>query len=287
MGNHFKVGRVRRARNIWLAVAAFVLVSALAVGGWIVSLQHRSYDVIAVLGQSNAAGAGKGADPFGKDAWDASVYQLGAFGPTSGVVLPGADPLMHPDPDFRAIGFGTTFAKRYAADSGKDVLLVPVAAKSTGFTENHGLSWDTAYAGSGTSLYKLAVQQIRSALDANEGNRLAGILWLQGESDTSHMSGDEYKAHLTALVKGLRAEFGDVPFLAGQMSQNWIAENPAQREPINKVHQSLPSTLPNAVFVPGPSGLHNQGDPIHYSAEGQRELGKRFWEAFRNIRSGD
>lgn len=284
MGNHFKARPIRRVRNIWLAVAAFVLVAALALGGWVMSLQHRTYDVIAVLGQSNAAGAGKGAEPFGKDAWDSSVYQIGAFGPTSGVVLPGGDPLMHPDPDFRAIGFGTTFAKAYAADTGRDVLLVPVAAKSTGFTEGRGYSWDTDYAGDGTSLYRLAQQQIRAALNTNEGSRLAGVLWLQGESDTSHLSGDEYEANLTDLIEGLRAEFGDVPFLAGQMSPDWIAENPETRGPINGVHSSLPATLPHAAFVPGPSGLTNTGDSIHYSAEGQRELGRRFWQAYKDLR---
>ncbi|MFI8565500.1 sialate O-acetylesterase [Rhodococcus sp. NPDC078407] len=241
------------------------------------------YLVVAVLGQSNAHGAGRGLDRSGLDAPHPRVHQWAASGRSKNSIVAGSNPLFHEVPS-KAVGFGPTLAAHLADTTGKPVLLVPYARGDSGFARIHGISWDPADTGARVNLFWNAMQRIRTGLATKAGNELAAVLWHQGESDVPLLTGPVYAEKLDSLIDALRAEFGDVPFVLGQMVPDEIESGEPNYAVIDAVHAETPHRRPNVVYVPGPRGLYNsETEKIHYSGEGQRELGHRMWNAFAGM----
>jgi hypothetical protein len=240
------------------------------------------YDVVAVLGQSNALGWGAGDDEPGALVPDPRIWQWPGSGPATDSVVPAVDPLVGP---FTAAGVGPvmSFARAYVADHDREVLIVQAAVGGTAFEPAEGMTWDPDVHGAVRNLYDEAVAQVRGALAEGEGNRLVAVLWVQGESDAGRISPEEYTDELVGLVEQLRRDVGPAPFVVGQMVPEWIAADPA-RLAIDAVHRQLPFRVPDTVFVPGPTGMTNgPEDAIHYDARGQREQGRRMYAAWLTV----
>lgn len=205
-------------------------------------------------------------------------------GPDRDTVAPAADPLVGP---FVAVGVGPamSFAREYVAEQDREVLIVQTAVNGTGFAPSQGMSWDPDADGSVRNLYVEAVDQVRGALAEGAGNRLVAILWVQGESDVGRLTEQEYADELDAMIALLRADLGPAPFVVGQMTPEWIGDDPA-RQAIDAVHRGTPARVPNSVFVAGPTGATNgAADLIHYDALGQREQGRRMYAAWARLSS--
>src|SRR4051812_36045861 len=130
------------------------------------------YDVVVLAGQSNMVGYHGPIDPK-LDASDPRIFQWGRD-----AMSVATEPLQHPGQTTGTIGLGLTFAKNYAnqrLQSGRGVLLVPVAAPGTGFSTE---CWNP-----GNTCYETAVRRTTDALASNPNNRVVGFLWLQGEAD--------------------------------------------------------------------------------------------------------
>lgn len=250
------------------------------------------YDIWAVLGQSNTS-SGNGIDVTYIDTPDPRIDQ---FANTSNVtysrqVVKAVDPLMHQQ-GMSGVGFAMTFAKNYlgAVPPNRRVLLVPCGRGSTGFLPSAGYTWDPADTTTATNLYNLAVQQITAALAAAGPNaRLVGVLWHQGEGDSaSTTEANAYAGHLDALIDGLRATFGaNMLFVLGQMSIDRMNEHVAMLGAasgypiVNAAHIDTPRRKVRTGFAYGPVGLYNaENEKIHYSAAGQRILGRRYFDAY-------
>ncbi|OZE02539.1 sialate O-acetylesterase [Rhodococcus sp. 05-2255-3B1] len=241
------------------------------------------YLVVAVLGQSNAHGAGVGLDGAGLDAPHPRVHQWAGSGRSKNTIVAGSNPLFHEVPS-KAVGFGPTFAAHLADATGRPVLLVPYARGDSGFARIHGISWDPADTGARVNLFWDALQRIRTGLATKPGNELAAVLWHQGESDVPLLTAPVYAEKLDSLIDTLRGEFGDVPFVVGQMVPDEIESGEANYAAIDAVHADSPRRKAKVAYVPGPRGLYNsETEKIHYNGEGQRELGRRMWEAFADI----
>ncbi|SDU61225.1 sialate O-acetylesterase [Gordonia westfalica] len=268
-----------RAQRI---IRAKDMVKRLLAAGTVVEPADR-YSVVAVLGQSNAHGAGMsgvGALPVQPDR---RVHQWPGCGRRRGRILQAEDPLLHEIPGAGA-GFATTFGSLLADHTGEAVLLVPSARGDTSFHQKNGYSWDPANRTARVNLYDLAVRQIGNALAAaGSGSRLAAILWHQGESDVPLTPPDVYRDRLDALIIGLRDNFGEVPFILGQMVPEEIATGHPKYPDIAAVHATTPDRHSACAHVPGPDGMHNPGETIHYNSAGQRELGRAMFEAYRDL----
>jgi len=197
-------------------------------------------------------------------------------------VVAASDPLLHQQ-KATGVGFGMTFAKLHAGATGRPVLLVPVARGSSGFHPADGFTWDRHDISGAFNLYDFAGDQLAAALATHPENRLAGILWHQGENDARNPDG--YAAKLDALIAGLRARFGMAPFILGQMSPDRMAEV-AEEVPgyrvVDAVHRDTPNRHPAVSFVEAPAGMFNsETEKIHFNAAGQRELGRRYYEEYR------
>lgn len=250
-----------------------------------VEVFDEPYLVVAVLGQSNAHGAGVGLDRDGLDAPHPRVHQWAASGRSKNTVVAGSSPLFHEVPS-KAVGFGPTFAGLLADATGRPVLLVPYARGDSGFARIHGISWDPSDTGARVNLFRDAMTRIRSGLNIVPGNELAAVLWHQGESDVPLLTGPAYAEKLDLLIDSVRAEFGDVPFVLGQMVPEEIEGGHPNYPVIDAVHADTPRRRGSVAYVPGPRSLYNSAtEKIHYNAAGQRELGRRMWDAFAGMRS--
>ena len=54
---------------------------------------------------------------------------------------------------------------------------------------------------------------------------------------------------------------------------------------IDAVHAGTPARKPRTAYVEGPRDSYNVNEMIHYDAVGQRDLGRRMWEAYQCLRT--
>jgi hypothetical protein len=151
---------------------------------------------------------------------------------------------------------GYAFAQEMIATSNKQIGLVVNAKGGTSIN-----LWVP-----GSDFYNDAVSRVKEAM--KHGN-LKGILWHQGESDTSRHK--TYMAILTNLILSLRKDLDipDLPFVAGQ-----LAIDKPHRLKFSKMMLELPQKLPNTAIVKT-EGTKTM-DGTHFDAASQRLLGERY-----------
>jgi hypothetical protein len=251
--------------------------------GIAVQRPEEPYLIVPILGQSNAYGMGVGLDPAGLDRPHPLVHQWAMSGPSKGTVVAGVDPLFHEVPG-KGVGFGVTFAKHLADETGRAVLLIPGARGDTAFSPKNGYTWDVDNTTTRTNLYHRAISAIDAAIAAYPGSTVAVALWHQGESDVPLMAASVYQKKLDRLIDDIRARYGqDLPFLLGQMVPEEMQQSHKDYSAINAVHIDTPNRRPRAAFIDGPVGHINGGEDRHYNAEGLRELGRLMWMSYREM----
>lgn len=116
--------------------------------------------------------------------------------------------------------------------------------------------------------------------------RLKAILWLQGESDAQEEKHGDYEAKLLSLVKRYRADLKDpeLPFLACTIG-SFVNKGPFLfgRE-INENLLGLPRHHPKTVCIDARDLKDGHiGDQMHYDLPSQKEIGRRYAEAYLNM----
>jgi hypothetical protein len=246
---------------------------------------EQPYLVVPVLGQSNAFGMGLPLDLSGADQPHPRVHQWAMCGPSKGTAVLAADPLLHEIPA-RGVGFGMTFAKALADETGRTVLLVPAARGDTSFAPKNGYTWDPADTHTRVNLYRNAVRAIDDALARYPGSQVVAVLWHQGETDVPLTSGSDYQIKLDGLICDLRSRYGaNIPVLLGQMGPEEMERSSKDYSAINAVHADTPARVPRTAFIEGPRAAYNSETDRHYNAEGQRALGSAMWSAYREVAS--
>ena len=193
--------------------------------------------------------------------------------------VPAIDPLHFDKPKVAGVGIGRTFALDYAADHpGVTVGLIPCAAGGSPIA-----AWEPGGYHDQTNghPYDDALQRVRIALKVGT---LKGILWHQGESDSTPVRSVVYEEKLHAMINRLRESFEspDVPFLAGQLGQ--FADKPwnDSRKLVDGVHRSLPQKIGHCGFVES-DGLGHRGDQTHFDSAALREFGHRYYRVFETM----
>lgn len=241
-------------------------------------------DLVLIVGQSNAQGAGV---PFDA-ALDAGVEGLDQFagsGAVKDTILPAVESLYHYTKWVVAgggaprVGPGMEFGRQLWLNqpANRRVLLVPAAQGSTSITGDSNYSWDPDNTTAATNLFDYACDQLSKALATHPRNRVVAILWHQGESDaTAGATETWYRDKLIQIIEGFREIAGEnTPVLIGSMTPE-VIESAENRRVIDRAHKAIPEHVPYTAYVPGPSGM-NQDGGIHYNADGARELGYRFF----------
>lgn len=252
----------------------------------LLNFYEKTFDIVIQAGQSNADGTGFGdvENPYQPDSrvW----YLNGDF-----TITPAAELVTQNEIQSN---FSLPFARRYLdsglLEAGRELLILRCAVAGTGFLDNRWKPTD--------DLFLRMMEMIRTALELNPANRLVAFLWHQGETDAQlHASYDTHHAHLTELVRLVRSTFSvpELPFIAGDFVQEWIAANPAICAPVLEAVRAVCRESSNALFVET-DGLtsnhidltrphpHGWEDNIHFSRKSLYILGERYFDAFLSLR---
>jgi hypothetical protein len=227
--------------------------------------EKEKFHLFLLVGQSNMAGRGE------VEEQDKTPDQRVLMFNKEEQWVPAMDP-MHWDKPVAGVGLGRSFAKAVvAARPGVTVGLIPCAvggspidAWQPGFfyepTKSH--PWDDA------------MRRAKAALPAGV---LKGILWHQGESDSSEALAPGYEAKLHDLIARMRRELGaeKVPFIVGQLGRFEGAPWKEPRVVVDRVHRELPKKVKLTAFVSA-EGLKDKGDQVHFDSASYRELGRRY-----------
>ena len=220
--------------------------------------QSLNLEIYLLIGQSNMAGRA-----------DIEIQDLDTLenvylytGISGKVWEKAANPLnkystVRKDLSMQKLGPGYTFAKEMAkACKGGQIGLVVNAKGGTSIEE-----WKP-----GGELYNEAVKRAKLAMISGS---LKGIVWHQGESNSSRP--DLYPAKITELIQSLRAELGipDLPFVAGQLSEDKLV-----RHDFNTMILTLPSFVKFTGVVTTEGTATMEG--THFNSASQRLLGERY-----------
>jgi Carbohydrate esterase, sialic acid-specific acetylesterase len=243
-----------------------------------------SFDVFLLIGQSNMKGRGQLGE---ESATDSRVWMFPLDGDRW---MPARDPLhaaggkdLIDGSNIAGVGPGMSFARTVLGENPRAVIgLVPAAV---------GGSWIALWRpGHRKSLYDEAVRRVRLALDApvEPKPRLRGVLWLQGESDSTAARHVVYQKNLLRLVDDLRTEFGDpqLPFIACTIG-SFIEPHPRfdHTKQINEILLGLPGLRDATATVDARDLTGHIGDRLHYDTAAQNEIGKRFAAKLEELRA--
>jgi hypothetical protein len=116
---------------------------------------------------------------------------------------------------------------------------------------------------------------VKLAKIAQRDGVIKGILIHQGESNFEDQDWPKkVKKIYGDLISDLNLKPEDVPLLAGEVVNE---DHQGEKANANKIMKGLPATLPNS-YVISSAGLPCNPDHLHFTPDGQRELGRRYAE---------
>ncbi len=268
----------------------------------------EKYDVILLIGQSNAEGFGIG--PVEKDfeSTDSIMQFVDSYPVMYKANAMGVDELDVPNETFYRINqaaentrknvgklgcFALQFAEKYyesyLSDTDRKVLIVKAAIGGTGFLRNQ---WTPDGV-----LYKRALEMTDMALELNPQNKLKAILWHQGESEAVDGKGrgydflySFYTECLSRLITDLKEKYGNIPFLAGGHCDDWIPRFSEESPAITDATKDVIEKFEHCAYVET-AGLGSNDrivkgkylDDVHFNRPSLYELGKRYFNVYKEI----
>ena len=137
-------------------------------------------------------------------------------------------------------------------------------------------------------LYRALIEHVAAGLAELEANGstaiVRGVVWHQGESDSSDTNVDLYAGRFSDFVVGVRGEFGaDIPFVLGELSRDRSNSGPFNDNLPNVVSSQPGLSFISSEGVTTPGSTNPDNDTTHFDANGQLELGQRYAAAFSAI----
>ena len=233
----------------------------------------ENFHLFLLVGQSNMAGRGLMTDA--DNIPPARVLMLNQ----AGAWVPAAHPLHFDKPKAVGVGLGLTFAEAVAAAQPEVTIgLIPCAVGGSPID-----SWQPGFYYDATQSHPWddALRRAQRALGAGT---LKGILWHQGESDSTPELAQGYAAKLQALVSRLRTSLGapGVPFIVGQMGRFEGSPWTDYKIQVDRAHRELPEKIAHVAYVSA-EGLKDKGDKTHFDSASYRELGRRYAAAYLRL----
>lgn len=230
----------------------------------------ESLDIYLLMGQSNMKGRGVMPevplrDPVivmmhkKTDEWFIARHPLHLVG----------DPRTFQGHDNAGVGPGLAFGRAMAKENpAVRIGLVPCAVGGS-----HIALWQP-----GAKLYEDAVRRAKLAVESGPKGktRIAGAIWLQGESDANNERINLYKESLHKMIEGLRKELNEseLPFVVTTILE--LRPDVELRKSINEKLMALPDEIPHTGAVDGRDLTGHIGDMVHIDTPGQNEIGRRF-----------
>ncbi len=260
----------------------------------------EKFDIIIQAGQSNAEGNGMGTvlEPYIPDT---RVWMMnGPLDKNEFTIDIAAETVRQNEV---VSNFIFSFVRKYVnaglLPEDRKLLILHTAVGGTGFIDGQ---WKT------TDIYYLRMMEIiRTALALNPENRLVGLLWHQGESDSLFKASfDVHYEHLMTLVRSVREEFKapNLPFVAADFVHDWRDKNIQVCTPVIDAIRAVCKDCGHGTFVEtdgltsnvqqmckltphlsrlAPHLISQIADDIHFSRNALYQLGERYFDAFQTL----
>ncbi len=165
-------------------------------------------------------------------------------------------------------GLGLPFAKLLVHETNIPIGLLPCAVGGTSMEQ-----WSPAKKNQGrSSLYGSMLSQIQRA-----GGRVKGLLWYQGEAETSEANSKVYGKVFPAFIAAVRDDLHrpDLPFYLVQLGRFAVLNEAACKywNAVQEVERRIPEQIPHTAVVPAVDLELDDG--IHIGTKGQMRLGRR------------
>ena len=222
-----------------------------------------------MIGQSNMAGRGDfgEVEPISNN--KCFMLRMGRWQLMNEPINP--DRAVLTDKFHSGIGLAASFADELSKYANIEVGLIPCADGGTKIKQ-----WQP-----GELLYDHAVAMTKLAMRTSE---LCGIIWHQGESDCSQLNENEYRQDFLNVMNSLRKDIGiNLPIIIGEISDKITDEwNLDSVDKMNILLHKLQKEIPLCEIV-SVEGLELKDDGIHFNSKSCRELGKRYFEKYKEI----
>jgi hypothetical protein len=258
-------------------LGAVVVIIALLIAGCSQQYSNqRNFHLYLLAGQSNMAGRGKVVEQ--ENQTHPRVYVFNKEKEWE----PAKDPLHFDKPGMVGVGPGLAFGKAMAGyKEHVRIGLIPCAAGGSPIS-----SWTKGGYHDQTKShpYDDAIARAKAAM---KDGVIKGIIWHQGESDSTPEKVQVYQAKLEELIADFRRDLGDenLPFVVGKLGEFYVERNP-NAESINEILERIPLTVKNTACV-DVAGLTPKSDLTHFDTESARELGRRYAEQMIKLERGE
>lgn len=234
----------------------------------------KNYSVHIVAGQSNAVGEGANAAELPANGSDSFIKFYANGSTTTNGEITNLQPQLLSD-GRKIFGPEMTLGRNLAQKSNKNILVIKLAMSGSSMWQD----WNSTN-GRGWPLFVSEVNSALSKIKANgDTYSIDGFYWMQGESDTGPDSGPAYQASLTKFINDTRTTFSspNMPFIVGRI--NAPNQRSIYRDMVRNAQVNLGNTMYKVRWVDTDDLPLDGGNVtgIHYTAAGERELGKRFF----------
>ena len=166
----------------------------------------------------------------------------------------------------KGAGLGLPFAVEMVARTGVPIGLLSCAHGGTSMDQ-----WNPALKEKGgESLYGSMIRRLQMA-----GGKVTGVLWYQGESDSSPKAAPEFQQKFERFVAALRQDLKqpDVPFYYVQIGRFINNTNVAEWNLVQDAQRKAENNIPRSGMVPAIDT--ELDDVIHVGTQDLKRLGKR------------
>ncbi len=178
---------------------------------------------------------------------------------------------INPDRSFSGVNLAESFAEAYAKKYNVDVGLICCADGGTKLSQ-----WMP-----GELLFDNAVNNAKLAARTSE---IVGVLWHQGESDSTEELYPTYQVRLETMMQALRKELNlnDIPIILGGLG-DYLEFYPLKNYVhINCALQNIAASKDMFGFASA-EGLTSNPDNLHFNAQSLYDFGHRYFEAFEKL----
>ena len=222
---------------------------------------NPDFHLYILIGQSNMAGRGAITEEF-KAQGHPNLYMLNQ----QNLWVIAKNPLHFDKPKMDGVGPGMMFGIQMAeANPTNKTGLIPCAVGGTAMESWVPGGYDKA---TNTHPYDNAVIRIQEAMKSGV---IKGVVWHQGEANSSLEKSKIYLTQLAELIERIRKLTGNpnLPVVVGELGR--YREN---YQYINQELAKLPTTV-KFTAVASSEGLIHKGDQTHFDGPSANEMGKR------------
>ena len=174
------------------------------------------------------------------------------------------------------ISFGHAILETFPKE---DIRLVKYAASGTALYND----WSPQTKGEQYLRFVNTVKNALSKLKASGTNyEVAGMMWLQGESDAHEGKADTYEKNLAEFIAHMRKQFKtpEMPFVIARV-RNYYGRKTGQARIVRKAQVKVAESTKNAAwFNTDDCSMFNKG---HYNMAGLVKIGERFAAKYQEI----